>query len=223
MADNQDKPKSKYTADRLIPGAFEGETVSRRRFMTGTANVAGAIAAGAFTLPALAFALGPGFKSTPHRWETVGDVGMFTAINYTSVVITTTPGIGEVGKTTVYIRKFNPTIDTDPYDRDTPFIAITSRCAHVGCPVRWVDAAERFICPCHGGVYDIRGIRTGGPPPRPLDRFFTRVTAGQLEIGPRFSVNSQLRRFSPRDPGEPLDGIGQYLYPPRFTTPPPPE
>ena len=29
------------------------------------------------------------------------------------------------------------------------------------------------------------------------------------------SVNSQLRRFSPRDPGEPLDGIGQYLYPSR--------
>ena len=31
----------------------------------------------------------------------------------------------------------------------------------------------------------------------------------------RFSVNSELQRFSPRDPGEPLDGIGQYLYPSR--------
>ena len=31
----------------------------------------------------------------------------------------------------------------------------------------------------------------------------------------RFSVNSELKRFSPRDPGEPLDGIGQYLYPSR--------
>ncbi|MSW96716.1 MAG: (2Fe-2S)-binding protein, partial [Actinobacteria bacterium] len=30
-------PKSKYTADRNIPGAFEGETVTRRRFMTGSA------------------------------------------------------------------------------------------------------------------------------------------------------------------------------------------
>jgi menaquinol-cytochrome c reductase iron-sulfur subunit len=85
-----------------------------------------------------------------------------------------------------------------------------------------VPAAERFICPCHGGVYDLRGRRTGGPPPRPLDRFFTRVVSGRLEIGPRFSVNSQLRRFSPRDPGEALDGIGQYLYPRRLTTPPAP-
>src|SRR5690348_8256119 len=66
--------RSKYTADRLIPGAFEGETITRRRFMTGTAHTAGAIAAGAFTLPALAFALGPVFKNTSHAWETVGTV-----------------------------------------------------------------------------------------------------------------------------------------------------
>ena len=36
--------KSKYTADRGIPGAFEGETVTRRRFMVGTAHATGAIA-----------------------------------------------------------------------------------------------------------------------------------------------------------------------------------
>ena len=43
----------------------------------------------------------------------------------------------------------------------------------------------------------------------------TRVVGEQLQLGPRFSVNSQLRHFSPRDPGEPLDGVGQYLYPSR--------
>jgi hypothetical protein len=36
-----------------------------------------------------------------------------------------------------------------------------------------------------------------------------------VQIGARFSVNSELRRFSPRDPAEPLDGIGQFLYPSR--------
>ena len=45
MAQDRRQTKSKYTSDRLIPGAFEGETVSRRRFMTGTVNVAGAVAA----------------------------------------------------------------------------------------------------------------------------------------------------------------------------------
>ena len=74
---------------------------------------------------------------------------------------------------------------------------------HLGCPVRYVAAAERFICPCHGGVYDFRGMVAGGPPVRPLDRFYTRVnqTTGLVEIGPRYSVNSELQRFSPRYPG----------------------
>ena len=119
---------------------------------------------------------------------------MFTDTNYVPVVITLNPNIGEAGKSTAYVRKFNAAIDTDPYDRDTPYIAISSRCAHLGCPVRWVDAAERFICPCHGGVYDLLGRRVGGPPVRPLDRFYTRVTPdAEVELGPRFSVNSELQ------------------------------
>jgi Rieske Fe-S protein len=215
VADKRAKHKSKYTLDRGIPGAFEGETVTRRRFMTGTAHTAGAIATSAFALPALGFALGPIFKSTEHHWETVGTTGQFTAINYVPTVMTLTPGIGEAGKTTVYVRQYNAEIDPDPYDRNTPYIAISSRCAHLGCPVRWVDAAERFICPCHGGVYDLLGRRVGGPPVRPLDRFYTRVVGENVQIGSRFSVNSELRRFSPRDPGEPIDGVGQYLYPSR--------
>jgi Rieske Fe-S protein len=206
---------SPYTQDRNIPGAFEGETVTRRRFMTGTAHGAGAIAAASFALPALGFAIGPIFKEAPHTWESVGPTGMFPDNDYVPTVITLTPGIGEAGKTTVYVRRRNPAIDTDPADRDTQFIAISSRCAHLGCPVRWVDAAERFICPCHGGVYDLLGRRVGGPPVRPLDRFYTRVVGGEVQIGPRFSVNSELERFSPRDPGEPIDGIGQYAYPSR--------
>jgi hypothetical protein len=32
-------------------------------------------------------------------------------------------------------------------------------------------------------------------------------------------VNGELDRFSPRDPGADLDGIGQYLYPRRLSTP----
>ncbi len=207
---------TKYTAEEMIPGAFEGETVTRRRFMTGTAHTAGAIAAASFTLPALGFAIGPIFKAPPHFWEDIGSTEDFSEDNYVPVVITITQGIGEAGKSTAYVRKFNPTIDTDPYDRNTPYIAISTRCAHLGCPVRWVDAAERFICPCHGGVYDLLGQPVGGPPVRPLDRFPSRVSGDRVQLySGRFSVNSELRRFSPRDPGEPLDGIGQYLYPSR--------
>jgi Rieske Fe-S protein len=209
------RSKSKYTTDLNIPGAFEGETLTRRRFMTGTAHGAGAIAAAAFTLPALGFALGPIFKNVSLGWQTVGVPSDFPNDNYVPKIITISPGIGDIGKSTVYMRARNAAIDTDKSDQYNQFIAISTRCAHVGCPVRWVPASERFICPCHGGVYDLQGIRTGGPPPRPLDRFYTRVYGGYVQVGPRYSVNSELRRFSPRDPGEPLDGLGQYLYPSR--------
>jgi menaquinol-cytochrome c reductase iron-sulfur subunit len=215
LSTRHDQHPSKYTLDRRIPGAYEGETITRRPFMTGSAHAAGAVAAMSFTLPALGFAFGPIFKAKPHAWETVGPTDMFPDNNYIPVVITLTPGIGEAGKGLVYVRQKNPAIDTDPYDKNTPYIAITSRCAHLGCPVRWVPAAERFICPCHGGVYDLLGRRVAGPPPRPLDRFYTRVVDGMVQIGSRFSVNSELRRFSPRDPGEPIDGLGQYAYPSR--------
>ena len=216
MADRR-STKSKYTADRQIPGAFEGETVNRRRFMTGTAHIAGAVAVSAFALPPLGFALGPLFEEQEQPWNAVGAPGDFPDDTYVPKVVTTTSGIGQAGKTTVYVRKRNPQIDREPADEYNQYIAISTRCMHLGCPVRFVEAAGRFICPCHGGVYDFSGKVDGGPPVRPLDRFYTRVRGDQLEVGPRFSVNDELQRFSPRDPGEPLDGIGQYLYPSRPT------
>jgi menaquinol-cytochrome c reductase iron-sulfur subunit len=225
MAQDRRQTKSKYTSDRLIPGAFEGETVSRRRFMTGTVNVAGAVAASAFLLPALGFALGPVFEKHEQRWQAVGPIDEFPDDTYVPKVITIVDGIGQAGKSTTYVRKRNPNIDTDKPDAYNQYIAISTRCMHLGCPVRFVEAASRFICPCHGGVYNFEGKVDGGPPVRPLDRFYTRVRNGQLELGPRFSVNRELHRFSPRDPAEPLDGIGQYLYPSRPTIrklPPPP-
>jgi hypothetical protein len=81
-----------------------------------------------------------------------------------------------------------------------------------------VTASQRFICPCHGGVYGADGEVVGGPPVRPLDRFETRVEGDRVLVGPRFSVNSRFERFSPRDPSSHLDGLWEYLYPARPTT-----
>jgi len=206
--------KSKYTADRQMPGAFDGETVTRRRFMTGITHGAGAVAAGAFALPAIGFAVGPIFEKHEMQWQDVGAEDKFPEDNYVPVTITIVEGIGEAGRSTAYVRKRNSS-DTDKPDQYNTYIAISTRCMHLGCPVSYKSAAQRFICPCHGGVYDFEGKVDGGPPVRPLDRFYTRVVNGQVQIGPRYSVNRELRRFSPRDPGEPLDGIGQYAYPSR--------
>ena len=214
VADRREK-QSKYTGDRQIPGAFEGETITRRRLMTGTVHTAGAIATAAFVLPAIGFAIGPIFEKHEQSWQDVGGVGDFTETDYTPKTITIVAGIGEAGRSTVYMRKRNPSVDTDKPDQYNHFIAISTRCMHLGCPVSYKPPAQRFICPCHGGVYDFEGKVAGGPPVRPLDRFYTRIVRGRVEVGPRYSVNNELKRFSPRDPGEPLDGIGQYVYPSR--------
>jgi menaquinol-cytochrome c reductase iron-sulfur subunit len=224
LPESRKEPRSKYTADRNIPGAFEGETVTRRRFMTLTTHAAGGIATAAVLLPVLGFAAGSAiFERGPVIWTPIGKPDDFPNDDYIPRVITTTQGIGEVGKTTVYVRRRNPEFDNEgppPPDTDADVVAISSRCMHLGCPVRWTSAAQRFICPCHGGVYDFRGKVTGGPPVRPLDHFYTRLRNGQVEVGPRYSVNSNFERFpSYRDPGQPLDGIGQYIYPGRFSTP----
>lgn len=210
------------TEDLAMPGAFEGETVSRRRFVTRSVHAAGAISVAAFTLPALGFALGPVFDQAPATWQDIGPLARFTERTYVAVVVTIEPGVGGAGKSLAYVRRHDPSVDGHVKDRYDHVVAISSRCAHVGCPVRFVAAASSFVCPCHGGVYDFRGIRVGGPPPRPLDRFYTLISGERVLLGPRYSVNFELQRFSPRDPGEPLDGAGQFLYPRRFSTPPAP-
>jgi menaquinol-cytochrome c reductase iron-sulfur subunit len=200
------------------PGYYEGESMTRRKLFTGGAMAAGGIATAAIALPAIGFAIGPVFDKEEVIYQDVGPPSDFSGDAYKPVTATLVPGLGEAGKTTVYIRKSDPSL---PGEKEGEFIAISTRCAHAGCPVRWVNPAKRFVCPCHGGVYDFQGLVVGGPPVRPLDRFVTRVTNGQVQIGPRYSVNADLKRYSPRDPGERVGGLWQYLYPKRFTVPSP--
>ncbi len=236
MADkNRKRTKSPYTIDRDMPGAFEGETITRRRLMTGTAHGAGALAAGAFALPAIGFALGPVFTRQKWQWQDIGNLGDFSSDTYRPKTFQIVEGIGEAGYSTTYVRLHNKAIDGPVKDSFDNVVAVSTRCMHLGCAVRFVEAAERFVCPCHGGVYDFKGTVIGGPPVRPLDRFYTQIVDGsgavitdskrlldrnnRVQVGPRYSVNSEFTRFSPRDPGEPLDGIGQFMYPARFSTP----
>jgi cytochrome b6-f complex iron-sulfur subunit len=54
------------------------------------------------------------------------------------------------------------------------FLAISRRCTHLGCTVPWNVDQQRFICPCHASVFDIRGDVIEAPAPRALD--LLRVT-----------------------------------------------
>ncbi len=226
MADSPDSKQGKPDGapERLQKpdpaGFYEGETMTRRAAFTVGGQAAGIAAISIVALPAIGFAMAPLFEEEGDFWQAVGPIGDFAADTYRDVVITAVPGIGEAGKTTVYVRKGRVDLGED----ENGFVAITTRCAHLGCPVRYVQAAGNFICPCHGGVYDFEGKVIGGPPVRPLDRFQTRLSADgkQVEVGPRFSVTSQLEPVRTRDPGEFTGGIWEYLYPPRPSTPPAP-
>jgi Rieske Fe-S protein len=74
---------------------------------------------------------------------------------------------------------------------------LSNSCAHLGCPVRWLVNAEgegEFLCPCHGGIYDINGGWVGGPPPRGMYRY-TKVKVeedGKLYVKHEFDIQDRL-------------------------------
>ena len=60
--------------------------------------------------------------------------------------------------------------------------ALSATCTHLGCRVRWEESSRRFLCPCHGGVYDRSGVVVSGPPPMPLARINVRVNTQTSDI-----------------------------------------
>jgi menaquinol-cytochrome c reductase iron-sulfur subunit len=224
--DKQGKPEALPSPDPA--GYFKGESMTRRTVFTVGVQAVGGVAVLAVALPAVGFSLAPLFEQEDEPWQAVGVPSDFSPDTYRPVVITTVPGVGETGKSTAFVRRGNPDLTGLPsgYEQESAdeYIAISTRCAHLGCPVNFVQAARNFICPCHGGVYGFLGERIGGPPVRPLDRFQTRLNpqTNQVEVGPRYSVTNHFDPVRARDPGEFTGGVWNYLYPPRPSVPPPP-
>ena len=79
---------------------------------------------------------------------------------------------------------------------------LSNSCAHLGCPVRWLMNAEgegEFLCPCHGGIYDINGGWVGGPPPRGMYRY-TQVKVeedGMLYVKHEYDIQDRLDAQQP--------------------------
>ncbi len=61
-------------------------------------------------------------------------------------------------------------------------LALWQKCTHLGCAVPWVEAEGQFHCPCHGSLYNRHGEVTGGPAPRPLDRFPVSINNGDVVV-----------------------------------------
>ncbi len=70
-------------------------------------------------------------------------------------------------------------------------IAFSPTCPHLGCIYHWEDErtdgsgqpAQSFVCPCHASSFSAKGEVLGGPAPRPLDRYITKIEGSKLLVG----------------------------------------
>jgi cytochrome b6-f complex iron-sulfur subunit len=65
---------------------------------------------------------------------------------------------------------------------DGGFLALSSRCTHLGCTVPWNEKDQVFPCPCHASVFDMRGEVLSPPAPRALDLFPVVIEAGIVKV-----------------------------------------
>lgn len=62
------------------------------------------------------------------------------------------------------------------------FVMFSPVCPHLGCHFDWNDAANKFLCPCHGSEYTAYGEHIAGPAPRGLDPLPLEFKSGVAEI-----------------------------------------
>lgn len=76
---------------------------------------------------------------------------------------------------------------------------LSNSCAHLGCPVRWMSDQQLYLCPCHGGLYDINGGWVGGPPPRGMYRYTDAEVRedGKLYVRHKYDIEPGLDKQEP--------------------------
>jgi len=160
-----------------LPAASpESGDIGRRQFLSAaTLGIVGLITA-LFTVPGLAYLLGPALRRLREEvWIPLGSASKVELGNPTLFKTTVEQQTGwivnqqEVG---VYVLTEN--------GRD--YISMSNICTHLGCRIRWIESKGQFFSPCHNGVFSKEGAVVSGPPPRPLDRYETKVENGQIYI-----------------------------------------
>lgn len=63
------------------------------------------------------------------------------------------------------------------------WLALDFHCTHLQCGVNYVNGTKQFICPCHGGVYDLKGRVQSGPPPKNLPRRVIQIQGNSVMVG----------------------------------------
>lgn len=167
-------------ASDVVRGALEFKqdepySPERRKFLTLVVLACGGLISAIVGIPLLGIFLQPLLQPPKEVWRAVGRVDSFALNTTTQVVFEneyTHPWGGVSAKESAWLRRTGP----------TTFEAYSEYCQHLGCPVLWNAGAKLFYCPCHGGVYYANGEVAAGPPPRPLQKYPTRIRAGYVEL-----------------------------------------
>ena len=153
-------PLAKPAAAAGVPAAG----VSRRGFLTtigvawtafAAACGAGAVATTRFLFPNVLFEPPQTFKAGPPAEYLVGTVD----------------------------NRFKEAFGVFIVRNDEGIYALKAVCTHLGCTPNWLEAENKFKCPCHGSGFYRTGVNFEGPAPRPLERYrIVLAEDGQLII-----------------------------------------
>ena len=161
--------------EKREPDQAPGNTneAARRRFLNRLTVALGSIGAALVSVPTIGFLLG--LRKTPQVWRTVGKLDNFkigSTVNVAFQDSSPLPWAGITAQTAAWLRRTG----------EQQFVAFSMNCTHLGCPVRWLEEANLFMCPCHGGVFYADGQVASGPPPKPLSQYPVRVQDGEVQI-----------------------------------------
>jgi menaquinol-cytochrome c reductase iron-sulfur subunit len=149
--------------------------INRRSFFIKLGLLLSGLVSMLVAIPVLGALFAPLFRRSKQTWRSVGKIEQFQTGKTVLVRFrdaSPLPWSGKVSETASWLRRVS----------DNSFIAFSINCAHLGCPVRWIEDAELFLCPCHGGVYNKDGSYAAGPPPHGLRKYPVRVRDGNVEI-----------------------------------------
>lgn len=142
---------------------------TRRQFMVWGTAVGGGLISVLISIPAIGFLLSPIFSKKTYTWVTVGPIDRIP-------IGVPTPMVAQLPLTQGPPAPPQPRVVYVVRHADGTTKALSNICTHMQCNVHWDTQLQQFLCPCHGGLYDIDGTNIGGPPPQPLPQWIHRIT-----------------------------------------------
>ena len=101
---------------------------------------------------------------------------------------------------TKFVAQYGVWVVNYEFQGQQQIYALKTVCTHLGCTPSWLEAEQKFKCPCHGSGFYKDGVNFEGPAPRPLERYAIRTADdGQLEIDKSRSFQEELGQWADPD------------------------